>query len=180
MCLWESWKARGFSVGISSPLPNLALLPVLLTAEQQTPPPIQQVKPEIYILNAFCIFGSSRYHSWFTSWGIQMPCIAPHCSHVRLSFITSYLHMATATAHIRAVISSPFPTSSRGLSVKMWTFSRGTSFYALCLPISLLGTCNLSSESPKRVWILPAGASLRLLSTRAASQFQTPHISFCR
>ena len=43
---WEA-KACGFSLGISQPSPKSGLLPVLLTAERQTPPPIQQVKPEI-------------------------------------------------------------------------------------------------------------------------------------
>lgn len=111
-------------------------------------------------------------------------CIAPHCSHARSSL--HHILPAHGNSH------SPHPSRSspvhslppgRGLSVKCESFShRGTSLLTLCVfPISP-GIWNMqrSSESPKRVWILPAGASLRLLSTELLPVSKTPHISFCR
>ena len=58
---------------------------------------------------------------------------------------------------------------------------RVASLLTLCVfPISP-GIWNMqqSSESPKRVWIPPAGASLRLLSIELLPVSKTLHISFC-
>lgn len=176
--------------GSTIPPPYLAFFQCFLTAEWQKTPPIQQVKPEIGKLSwmltspVLSVFNPSLYHVDFTYWVTQNAfCIAPCCIHDR-----SRLHQVLR-GHCNS--HGPHPSWSspihplpptRELFVKCESFSNSATslltLHGFPVPPGMeSGMCNKVHSPSPRVWTLPAGSTVKLLSTELLPVSKPPHTS---